>query len=132
MATFGSGAVAVVTGTQEEIMVIRATPPPPKEKEGAAGATHGGKEGSPVPRTEEEQAPTPTEALNLYVLPASTAPGLLQTNSRPKRARGQTSDYKAVHEGKQNRPKRSKEPLSWIQHHVIYQESRLGNSQQRQ
>ena len=34
-------------------------------------------------------------------------------NSRPKRACRQTIDYKAIHEGKQNQPKRSKENLRW-------------------
>jgi hypothetical protein len=43
-----------------------------------------------------------------FILPASTAPALLQTNSRPKRARGPTLDYKAMHEGKQDKPRRGK------------------------
>jgi hypothetical protein len=44
----------------------------------------------------------------ILILPALTAPALLQTNSRPKRGRGPTLDYKAMHEGKQNQPKRGK------------------------
>jgi hypothetical protein len=43
-----------------------------------------------------------------FVLPASTAPALLQSNSRPKRTRGPALDYKAMHEGTQIRPKRDK------------------------
>jgi hypothetical protein len=72
----------------DETLVVRATPPPPL-----------------------------TEAITMvskviedpFVLPASTAPALLQTSSRPKRARGPTLDYKAMHEGKQNQPKRGKD-----------------------
>ena len=52
--------------------------------------------------------PPPAEKEDPFVLPASTAPALLETNSRPKRARGPTLDYKAMHEGKQIVPKRDK------------------------
>ena len=44
-----------------------------------------------------------------FILPASTAPALLETNSRPKRARGPTLDYKAMHECRQAQPKRGRE-----------------------
>jgi hypothetical protein len=66
-----------------EILVVRATPPPTAE--------------SPAP-VEEDQ----------FILPASTAPALLQTAGRPKRARGQTLNYKPMHEGKQTMPKRGR------------------------
>ncbi|ERF73132.1 hypothetical protein EPUS_09150 [Endocarpon pusillum Z07020] len=94
--SFGSRDVAVVTGQEDEILVIRETPPPPEEL--VAGAT-------PLPL--EDDLPAPWEE-NPFILPASTAPALLQTNARPKRARGPTLDYKAIHEGKQNQPKRGK------------------------
>jgi hypothetical protein len=74
----------------DEVVVVRATPPPI--------------EAISIAQQEEEK-----EAEDPFVLPASTAPALLQTNSRPKRARGPTLDYKAMHEGKQNQPKRGKE-----------------------
>ena len=63
---------------------------------------------TPTPM-EKERSLAALEEENPFVLPASTAPALLQTISRPKKARGQTIDYKAIHEGKLNRPKRSKE-----------------------
>jgi hypothetical protein len=44
-----------------------------------------------------------------FILPALIAPALLQTNSRPKRAREPTLDYKAMYESKQNKLKRGKE-----------------------
>jgi hypothetical protein len=59
----------------------------------------------PTPQEEEEEE---EEEENLFILPALTAPALLQTNVRLKRARGPTLDYKVIHEGKQNQPKRGK------------------------
>jgi hypothetical protein len=82
---------------QAEILLIRATPPPPEKLVVRA-----------MPPPPETTLLTPYEE-DPYILPASTAPTLLQTNLRPKRARGSTLDYKAMHEGKQNQPKRGKE-----------------------
>jgi hypothetical protein len=62
----------VAVATWQEILIVRATPPPPEEV------------------VVEE---------NPFILPALTAPALLETNLRPKRARGPTLDYKAMHEG---------------------------------
>ncbi|KAF7507265.1 hypothetical protein GJ744_010823 [Endocarpon pusillum] len=84
-------------GQQDEIL-IRATPPPPSE-ESVTRATL-------LPT--EDSLPVSQEEENPFILPASTAPALLQTNAQPKRARGPTLDYKAMHEGKQNQPKRGK------------------------
>ena len=91
---FDSRDVAVVTGQQNEILIIKATPPPPEELVVRA---------TPPP----DSLPTLQEE-DPFVLSASTAPALLQTNARPKRARGATLNYKAMHEGKQNQPKRAK------------------------
>ena len=95
---FGSRDVAVVTGQQDEILIIRATSPSTPEEL--------------VIRTtsapSENNLSTPLEEKNLFILPASTAPALLQTNARPKRARGPTLDYKVMYEDKQNQPKRDK------------------------
>jgi hypothetical protein len=96
---FGSTDVTVITGQQDEILLIRATPPPPP-KESVTRATLLSPEDSLSTQEEEEKGS--------FVLPASTAPALLQTNARPKRARGPTLDYKAINEGKQNQPKRGK------------------------
>jgi hypothetical protein len=60
-----------------EIVVVRATPTPTAE--------------SPAPVVEEDDP---------FILPALTALALSQTAGRPKRARGQTLNYKAIHEGK--------------------------------
>jgi hypothetical protein len=70
---FGLRDIAVKTGRQDEIIIIPGTPPPTDEKEN-------------LPARLEEEDP--------YVLPASTAPALLQTNSKPKRACWLTLDYK--------------------------------------
>ncbi|ERF71294.1 hypothetical protein EPUS_03448 [Endocarpon pusillum Z07020] len=91
---FGLRDVAVVTGQQNKILVIKATPPPPEKL--VVRAT-----------PPQDSLPAPQEE-DPFVLPASTAPALLQTNVRPKRARGATLNYKAMHEGKQNQPKRAK------------------------
>jgi hypothetical protein len=58
-----------------------------------------------MPSPLEDSLPVPWKEENPFVLPASTAPALLQMNAQPKRARGLTLDYKAMHEGKQNQPK---------------------------
>jgi hypothetical protein len=71
--------------------IIRETPPPTREHSPATEDT------AVAPQREDP-----------FALPASTAPALLQTNSRSKRARGQTLDYKAMYEDKQSRPKRGK------------------------
>jgi hypothetical protein len=49
------------------------------------------------------------EEENPFILPASPAPGLLETNLRPKRAQGPTLDYKPMHKSKQNQLKQGKE-----------------------
>lgn len=109
---FGPRDVAVITGQQEEMLIIRATPPPapeelfvratppPVPEELLVRATPAPPQDSLLLPSEEEENP--------FILPASTAPALLQTDARPKRARGPTLDYKAMHEGKQNQPKRGK------------------------
>jgi hypothetical protein len=79
----GSKELAVVTGQGDEVLLIRATPPPAQEVTGWPG-----------------ELPAQPEEDDKFVLPALTAPTLLQSNSRPKRARGPTSDYKAMHEGR--------------------------------
>ena len=84
-----------MTGRGEEILFVRATPPLAEEAQ---------EEETPQEAVEVERAAEVQE--DPFVLPASTAPALLETNSRPKRARGRTLDYKAMHEGKQG--KRSK------------------------
>jgi hypothetical protein len=86
MPRFGPRDVTMVTGRQDEVLIIRATPPPLEEA---------------LPTAQQKQDP--------FVLPASTAPALLETNLRSKRARGPTLDYKAMHKGKQIQPKRGKE-----------------------
>lgn len=98
---FGPRDVSVVTGQQNEILIVRATPPPPPEESVARATPLPFKDSLPAPQEEEKEE-------NPFILPASTAPALLQTNARPKRARGPTLDYKAMHEGKQNQPKRGK------------------------
>ncbi|ERF76510.1 hypothetical protein EPUS_08902 [Endocarpon pusillum Z07020] len=104
MPQFGPRDVADIAGQQDEIL-IRATPPPPPPEESVTRATPLPFEDSlSTPQQEEEEE----EEEDPFVLPASTAPALLQTNARPKRARGPTLDYKAMHEGKQNQPKRGK------------------------
>jgi hypothetical protein len=56
-----------------------------------------------------EESPAPAEEdEDPFILPASIAPALLQTVGRPKLARGQTLNYKAMHEGKQTMPKRGR------------------------
>jgi hypothetical protein len=60
-----------------------------------------------LPATQEEEEKEEKEK-DSFVLPALTAPALLQTNARLKRARGPTLDYKAMHKGKQNQLKRGK------------------------
>jgi hypothetical protein len=52
---------------------------------------------------------TALEKKNPFILPVLTAPALLQTNARPKRARRQTLDYKTMHKSKQNQPEQGKE-----------------------
>jgi hypothetical protein len=56
----------------------------------------------------EEPQEEPQEEQDQFVLPPSTAPALLENSTRPKRARGPTLDYKAMHEGRQMALKRGK------------------------
>lgn len=91
MRLFSPRGFAVVTGKQYEILVVRATPPPPGED-------------SPAAQVE----------MDPFILPASTAPALLEPDARPKRARGRTLDYKAMRDGKQSQPKRGREARKLI------------------
>jgi hypothetical protein len=86
-----SSRAAAGSGAAPQKEIIRETTPPIREHSPAA----------------EDTAVAPYRE-NPFALPASIAPALLQTISRSKRARGQTLDYKTMHEGKQNRPKRDK------------------------
>jgi PAS domain-containing protein len=88
--TFSSRAAAGSGATPQE-EIIRETTPPIREYSPAA----------------EDIAVAPYRE-NPFALPASTAPALLQTILRSKRARGQTLNYKTMYKGKQNRPKRGK------------------------
>ena len=103
-ALYAGKEVAVVTGRGGEVLAIRATPPLAEDiqQEAVEGAEKGAEEGVEE-GTEEGAEEDP------LVLPASTAPALLETNVRPKRARGPTLNYKAMHEGRQMQPKRSRE-----------------------
>jgi hypothetical protein len=103
---FGLRDVAIVTGQQDEILIIRATSPPEEPIARATPLPFG--DILPAPQQQQQQQEEEEEEENPFILPASTAPALLQTNARPKRARGPTLDYKAMHEGKQNQPKRGK------------------------
>ena len=107
---FGFTDITVIIGLKDEIPLIRVTPSSPSKKsvnratllslEDSLSATQGKKE------------------KNSFVLSASTASVLLQTNARPKWARGPTLNYKAMHEGKQNQSKQG------VKHKVVYGPSR--------
>ena len=112
MSQFDPRDVADIAGQQDEILIRATPPPPPPPEESVTRAT-------PLPfedtlstpqqeEKEEEEEMEKEKKQDPFVLPVSTAPALLQTNARPKRARGPTLDYKAMHEGKQNQPKRGK------------------------
>ena len=91
---FGSRDVVVVIGQQNEILIIKATPSFLKKLV--------------VRTTSSPDSLSAFQKKDPFVLSVSTVPALLQTNTRPKRARGATLNYKAMHEGKQNQPKRAK------------------------
>jgi hypothetical protein len=89
-------------------LLVRMTPPlPPEAREAAEEPQEELQKGG-----EEEELPEepqePQEERDPFILPASTAPALLESSTRPKRARGPTLDYKAMHEGRQIAPKRGK------------------------
>ncbi|KAF7511470.1 hypothetical protein GJ744_004659 [Endocarpon pusillum] len=88
-------------GHQDEILIIRAKPPPPSEESVTRATLLLTEDSLSVPQEENKEE-------NPFVLPALTAPVLLQTNARPKRATGPTLDYKAMHKGKQNQLKQGK------------------------
>ncbi|KAF7510283.1 hypothetical protein GJ744_006779 [Endocarpon pusillum] len=75
-------------GQQDEIL-IRATPPPPSEESVTRATPLPTEDSLSVPQEENKEE---NKEENLFILPASTAPALLQTNARPKRARGPTLD----------------------------------------
>jgi hypothetical protein len=68
---FGPRDVAVVTGQQDEILVVRPTPPTPKTVVVRA-----------TPPSTKDILTTTQEEENPYFLPASTAPSLLTSSRR--------------------------------------------------
>jgi hypothetical protein len=96
---FGCEDIAIIIG--QETLLVRMTPLlPPSAQEAAEEPQEELQKGG-----EEEELP---EEPDPFILPASTAPALLESSSRPKRARGPTLDYKVMHEGRQIAPKRGK------------------------
>jgi hypothetical protein len=104
---FGPRDIAIVTEQQDEIIIIRATLLLSPEEPVSRATPLLFKDSLPAPQQqeEEEEEEEKKEQKNPFILSASTAPALLETNPRPKWARGPTLDYKAMHEGKQNQPK---------------------------
>jgi hypothetical protein len=71
--------VAVTIGQQGEVLIIRATPPPPPETSVIRATLLPSEDRLLAPQRKKEEEENP------FILPALTAPALLQMNARPKR-----------------------------------------------
>ena len=95
---FDSKDVVFITKQQDKILIIRTTLSSTLEELIVKTTSI----------SSENNLSTFLKKKNLFILSISTVLVLLQTNTRSKRVRGPTLDYKTMYENKQNQSKRDK------------------------